>query len=71
MKCVFCKDKDADERSEYDMCMKCHFDLTDEILGVPSNSEIEDPRNDKRNYVFVDGIPFFTYRHPVVTDKKP
>jgi hypothetical protein len=36
--CTFCKLKEADERSEQGWCMKCHFDLTDEVLGEPSNS---------------------------------
>jgi hypothetical protein len=37
--CTFCKLKEADERSEQGWCMKCHFDLTEEVLGQPSGSK--------------------------------
>lgn len=30
--CILCKVKEADERSDLDMCMKCHFDMTEVVL---------------------------------------
>lgn len=30
--CQFCKARQADPLSEYGWCLKCHFDLTEEIL---------------------------------------
>lgn len=40
--CTFCKLKESDPRSEQGWCMKCHFDLTDEVLGQPSGSKEDD-----------------------------